>query len=150
MINLSTKILIILNINSDIKTKIKTNANIFKFNTVKAKNSLKPINVPIKPKIKIIIKPNLNLFKGKHILNNNKKPVNPVIITHNVDICTSFNLKKFPNTAIITIFKTIVNDVGKDLLKTLIKKLPLIRLLLGSKANINDGTPIVKKLVKVS
>lgn len=140
----------ILNIVNDINTKIKIKINIFKFKTVKAKNSLKPINVPIKPKIKIIIKLNLNLFKGKHILNNNKKPVNPVIITHKVDICTSFNKKKLPNTAITTIFKTIVNEVGKDLLKTLIKKLPLIRLLFGSKAKINEGTPIVKKLVKVN
>ena len=117
---------------------------------VSTKKSLKPINIPIKPAINTVIKQNLNLFKGKHILNNNKKPVNPVIITHNVDICTSFNLKKLPNIEIATIFKTIVNDVGKDRLKTLIRKLPLILSLLGSKAKIKEGIPIVKTLVKVN
>ena len=94
--------------------------------------------------------PNIDRNELVSILNSNKKPVNPVIITHKVDICPSVKLIKLPKIAIKTIFKTIAKEVGKDRLITLIKKLPLIRLLFGSKANTNEGTPIVKKLVKVN
>lgn len=51
---------------------------------------------------------------------------------------------------IIIILVTIVNAVGKDLRKTLIIIRPFILSLLGSKARINDGTPIVTTLVSVN
>ena len=50
----------------------------------------------------------------------------------------------------IIIFITIVRPAGKALLNTFIEKFPFILSLLGSKANMKDGIPIVKQLVSVN
>ena len=56
----------------------------------------------------------------------------------------------FFNNANEKILITAVNPVGKAFDIIFFKKLPLILSLLGSKANIKEGIPIVTKLIKLS
>lgn len=89
-------------------------------------------------------------LNGTLILYKSIKPVSPVKRTHKVDTSSSVSLIMVGRNTIIKTLATIVKAVGIDLFKTLIIILPLILSLLGSKAKINDGIPIVTTLVKVS
>ena len=89
-------------------------------------------------------------LKGKDTLNNTNRPANPVIITASVEISVSLNGIKEHKTASATIFSTIVKAPGIDFRMTFTMYFPLIRSLLGSKARMKEGAPIVNALIKVS
>jgi len=125
--------------------KIKDGDNITSENS-SLKNTIPNINITIK-KVKSNL---LKLLKGVHILYKSINPVIPVIITHKVDISSDVSLIKEGSTIIIIIFAVIVSAVGTEFFKTLEIILPFIRSLLGSKARIKEGMPIVTILVSVS
>ena len=89
-------------------------------------------------------------LNGIQTFNKVRRPVKPVRITAKVEICS---LGRWRNREIATnnrTFATIVNAPGRDLRIILTKKLPRIRSLLGSKAKMKDGIPMVKVLIRVN
>ena len=72
------------------------------------------------------------------------------IKAHKLEKYSSAMILYFFNNANEKILITAVNPVGKAFDIIFFKKLPLILSLLGSKANIKEGIPIVTKLIKLS
>lgn len=114
-------------------------------------NPLSRVKPPMNVSDKNINKAILILVKGWHNLNRCTKPINPVDITHieETSSCDRLNTK-FPKILIAVTVKTISKAVGIALLKTYFKKESSTRLLLGSRASMNDGIPIHIPLIKVN
>ena len=89
-------------------------------------------------------------LNGKETFRRTNKPANPVIITANVEISALLNGTYEHNTASITILKTMVKAPGMDFRITFTIYFPFILSLFGSKANIREGAPIVKALIRVN
>ena len=96
-----------------------------------------------------IISTFLMLFNGRDILKSKSKPVYPVKITEIVKNSSILNLKIFVANMTDKMLSTTLIAAGIDLLIIFIKKLPFILSLLGSKAKMKDGIPIVNILINV-
>ena len=107
------------------------------------KKSLNIITPKLNPKIIVTNKAFLNLLNGLLILKIKIKPVRAIIDIANVDTSC---FDKFESSDINTILNTTVKPDGIALLMILAKKLLSIFSLLGSKAKMNDGIPIVNIL----
>ena len=100
--------------------------------------------------IKKLSKTFLSKLKGILILYKSIKPVITVKHTHKVEVSISEKLKIEDNIITIKILQTIVNAVGSERFKTFTMIFPLIFSLFASKANTNDGIPIVTILISVN
>lgn len=91
-------------------------------------------------------------FKGLQILNRCSKPINPVDITHIVDISSEVTVVNtlLPRMLNVVTIITISIAVGIALLRTCFKNEPFTRWLLGSSASMNEGIPIHMPLIRVN
>ena len=89
-------------------------------------------------------------LNGRQIRKTSRNPVNPVSITHMVEICCCGISSRNAAAETTRTLNTIVTAPGTALLITLRRKSPFTRSRFGSSASTNDGMPMVKTLVKVS
>ena len=106
--------------------------------------------IPIK-KQEAIVPNRIFLIKlnGLQILKSKPRPHIPVRITQIVDVSLEGKLKTCDNNIVASISRTIIMAQGRALLIILTNKFPFTLSLLGSKASIKEGMPIVNTLVRV-
>ena len=92
----------------------------------------------------------LIILNGLQILYRWMKPVIAVKKTHNDVSSPSSKWKILANIVTSTMLKTTVKAVGRLLLTIFNKKLPFTNSVLGSKARINEGIPIVNPVIRVN
>ena len=79
-----------------------------------------------------------------------RNPTSATNIVADVEIHSASILNTRPKITIALTEINIVSPAGAAILSTLDRKFPLILLVFGSSASMNDGTPIVNALIKVS
>ena len=90
-----------------------------------------------------------SLFLDLDKVNKSDKPEIPVAITHSEEYAYSGIILNFTKNAITKMLIIVVRAVGIAFEIIFFKKLPCILSLLGSKASINEGIPIVTTLIKL-
>ena len=91
-----------------------------------------------------------NTLNGMQTFKSVSSPVNPVIITAKVEICSLGRSRKREIAANSSTFATMVNAPGRDFRMMFTINSPRIRSLFGSRAKINEGMPMVKVLINVN
>lgn len=101
------------------------------------------------PQTMIVIKAICRPLAGFATLPNIINPTRPTNMVQAVEIHTGSISNTCPKTTReLTLIKVVI-PAGVAILKTLPKKVPLIKLVLGSKESTKDGIPMVNILIKV-